>query len=82
MARPKGNEFKLNYPFAEYLEKMSRSELPIMVSDNNSAFVLGKLAKRTKAFEVMKNSNKMTFIISIRRIQRTSKTKKFAWFRF
>ena len=82
MARPKRNEFKLNYPFAEFMERLSESERPVLLPDISSATSFGILAKKTKAFDVVKNSSKMTFLISLRKIEQTSKTSKSAWFRF
>jgi hypothetical protein len=82
--KPKSNEFKLKYPFAEWMDRLLESDtnMPIPLSDGTSAKILGKLAKRTKAFDVVKNSSKVTFLISLRKIERTSKTSKFAWFKF
>jgi hypothetical protein len=82
MPRPKRNEFKLDYPFAEFMERLTQSERPILLPDSSSATSFGILAKKTKAFDVVKNSSKMTFLISLRKIEQTSKTAKFAWFKF
>lgn len=82
MPRPKRNEFKLDYPFAELMERLTQSEQPILLPDRSSAISFGILAKRTKAFDVVKNSSKMTFLISLRKIKQTSKTEKSAWFKF
>ncbi len=82
MARPLKNEFKLNYPFAEFLERLSRSESPIMIPDNSSAKILGKIGRKTKAFGIMKNREQTTFLIQFTKIEQTSKTEKSAWFKF